>query len=118
MGLCDRNCVILRTNRAWCTLNKEILDLLNEESISGASSGRASLVIRQEVAMVSRLLKCYSYFGSHIHIYYCMTGRAILGNIPFKIDHVSPTEGRDDTEVENRILPDPRNCNNNLLYNL
>ena len=26
-----------------CALNKEILDLLNEESISGACSGRASL---------------------------------------------------------------------------
>ena len=30
-------------NRARCTLNKEILDLLNEKSISGACSGRASL---------------------------------------------------------------------------
>ena len=35
------DCVILRTNRAKCALNKEILDLLNEESISGACSGRA-----------------------------------------------------------------------------
>ena len=33
MGLCDRNCVILWTNRARCTLSKEIL---NEESISEA----------------------------------------------------------------------------------
>ena len=40
MKLCD---VILRTNRVRCALNMEILDLLNEESISGARSGRASL---------------------------------------------------------------------------
>ena len=31
--------VILRTNRVRCALNMEILDLLNEESFSGASSG-------------------------------------------------------------------------------
>ena len=35
------NCVILRINRARCTLNKEILDLLNEESVSGACSGKS-----------------------------------------------------------------------------
>ena len=40
MGSCNRSCVILR---ARCALNKEILDLLNEESVSGACSGRASL---------------------------------------------------------------------------
>ena len=39
MGFCDRNYVILQTNRAKCTLNKKILDLLNEERISGACSG-------------------------------------------------------------------------------
>ena len=33
----------IRTNRVRCTLNMEILDLLNEESVSGARSGRASL---------------------------------------------------------------------------
>ena len=39
---CDRfsvlreNCVILQIKKARCTLNKEILDLLNEESVSGA----------------------------------------------------------------------------------
>ena len=33
----------LRTNRVRCSLNMEILDLLNEESVSGARSGRASL---------------------------------------------------------------------------
>ena len=30
-------------NRVKCAINMEILDLLNEESVSGASSGRASL---------------------------------------------------------------------------
>ena len=40
MEVCD---VILRTNRVRCALNKEILDLLNEESVSGARSSRASL---------------------------------------------------------------------------
>ena len=34
---------VIRTNRARCALKKEILDLLNEESISGARSGRVSL---------------------------------------------------------------------------
>ena len=32
MRLCDRNCVILRTNRARCALNNEVLDLLNEDA--------------------------------------------------------------------------------------
>ena len=45
-------------------------------------------------------------------MYYCMTGRSIWGNILLEIDRISPIEGRDDTEVENGILPDPRNCNN------
>ena len=40
MELCD---VILRTNRVRCALNMEILDLLNEESVSGARTSRASL---------------------------------------------------------------------------
>ena len=43
MSLCNQNCVILRANRARCALYKKNLDLLYEESISGASSGRASL---------------------------------------------------------------------------
>ena len=33
MDLCDRNCVMLRTNRARCAKNKKSLNLLNEESI-------------------------------------------------------------------------------------
>ena len=37
------------TNRARCTLYKKIFDLLEEESVSGKSSGRASLLIRREV---------------------------------------------------------------------
>ena len=62
MELCD---VILRTNRVRCALNIEILDLLIEESVSGAHSGRASLYIRREVLLrmfekVSRSLKYYS----------------------------------------------------------
>ena len=32
-------CVILQRNRALCALNKKILNLLNEESVSGESSG-------------------------------------------------------------------------------
>ena len=74
MGLCDRNYVILQTNRARCALNKEILDLLNEKSISGARSSRASLSIRQEVLprmfeKVSRSLKYDSkMFLVHKHI--------------------------------------------------
>ena len=40
MELCD---LILRTNGLRCALNMEILDLLNEESVSGARSGSASL---------------------------------------------------------------------------
>ena len=40
MELCD---IIIRTNRVRCALNMEILDLLKEESISGARSSRASL---------------------------------------------------------------------------
>ena len=45
---CVRACVcvsyvFLRTIRARCTLNKENLDLFNEESVSGACSGSASL---------------------------------------------------------------------------
>ena len=46
-----------------------------------------------------------SYLVWCIHIYYCMTGRAIRGDIPFEIDSIGPTEGRDDTEVEYGILP-------------
>ena len=42
MGQCDRNHIIRWTNRARCTLNKEILNLLNEVSVSGIRSGRAS----------------------------------------------------------------------------
>ena len=53
----------------------EILDLLNEESVSGARSGRASLKIRREVLLrmfekVSRSLKYDSnIFFVHKHIY-------------------------------------------------
>ena len=43
MGFCDHNSAILLTFRAGCALNKKIFDLLNEESVSGVRSGRASL---------------------------------------------------------------------------
>ena len=72
MELCD---VILRTNRVRCALNMEILDLLNEESVSGALSSRASLQIQREVLLstfekVSRSLKYDSnFFFDHRHIY-------------------------------------------------
>ena len=41
----------------------------------------------------------------YIYIYYCITGRAIRGDILFEIDRIGPTEGRDDAEVENGIFP-------------
>ena len=47
-----------------------------------------------------------------------MTGRAIWGDIPFEIDRIGPTEGKDDTEVENGIfpsLPNPRICKNRFI---
>ena len=58
-----------------------MLDLLNEESISGARSGRASLYIRREVLLqmfekVSRSLKYDSNFffvHKHINILYMDT---------------------------------------------
>ena len=34
MNVCDHKCVILQTNTARCALNKEILDLFNEESVT------------------------------------------------------------------------------------
>ena len=43
IGLCNCNDVFRRTNRVRCALNKEILDLLNEESISEVHSGSTSL---------------------------------------------------------------------------
>ena len=48
----------------------------------------------------------YMIITSDIYNNYCMTGRAIRGNILFEIDRIGPTEGgRDDTEVENGIFP-------------
>ena len=52
-GLCYRNCVILQTNRARCILNKEILDLVNVESVSGARSGGVSLNFTRRLPRVS-----------------------------------------------------------------
>ena len=72
MELCD---VILQTNRVRYVFNMEILDLLNEESVSGVCSGRASLSIRREVLLqmfkkVSRSVKYDSnIFFIHKHIW-------------------------------------------------
>ena len=46
-------------------------------------------------------------------------GEYSVSDRPYQPDHISLIAGRDDTEVENGIfplLPDPRNCNNRLLY--
>ena len=40
----------------------------------------------------------------YIYIYY-MTGRAIQGDFPFEAGHITPTEGRNDTEAENGMSP-------------
>ena len=68
MELCD---VILQTNRVRCTLNMEILDLLNEESVSGACSGRASLInsTRSPTAKFEKVRKYDSNFFSFTNIY-------------------------------------------------
>ena len=47
MRLCNHNYVIHRTNRARYALNKEILDLLNEESVECAG-GRAGLKFNEK----------------------------------------------------------------------
>ena len=79
MELCD---VILRTNRVRCALNMEILDLLNEESVSGARSSRASLLLTFE--KVSRSLKYDSnIFFDHRHIY-------IYIYMDTTVDHFTP----------------------------
>ena len=69
-----RNSVIFRTNRSRCTLNKKILDLLEVESVSEESSGRANLIQREVIPQmfekVSQSLKYYSFFfGPQIYIY-------------------------------------------------
>ncbi len=42
----------------------------------------------------------YNYY-----LLYNLEGNHIQGNIPFKIDHIGPTKGRQDTEIENGIFP-------------
>ena len=61
----------IRTNRAKCALYKKIRDLLNEESVSGESSVRASLSIRREVLsrMFDRVSQSLKYDLVHKHIY-------------------------------------------------
>ena len=56
MELCD---VILRTNRVRCALNMEILDLLNEESVSRARSSRASSA--SEAKLTNRRENCFKF---------------------------------------------------------
>ena len=57
MELCD---VILWTNRVRCALNMEILDLLNEESVSGARSSRElGVVIGMAHVVVLRTFPTY-----------------------------------------------------------
>ena len=74
MELSDCNYAILRRNRARCAVNKKILNLLNGESVSGESSGRASESINQREVLpqmfekVSRSLKYDSIFLVHRHI--------------------------------------------------
>ena len=74
MSVCDHKGVIFQTKRARCALNMEILDLFNEESVSGVRSHRASLnsmrKSTEEFGKVSQLLKCYSkLFWGHIATY-------------------------------------------------
>ena len=72
MDFRDCNYVILGTNRARCSLNKKILNLLNEDSVSGENSGRASLyreVLPQMFEKVSRLLKYVQFFFLFIYVY-------------------------------------------------
>ena len=72
MDLCD---VILRTNRVRCALNMEILDLLNEESVS-VNLTRSPMSMFEKV---SRSLKYDSnFFFVHRHIYiYIWTPQSI-----------------------------------------
>ena len=65
-GLCDHKCVIL---------DKEILDLLHEESVSGACSGRVVVelvcnsTLPRVFEKVIRPLKCHLIFGgSHTYL--------------------------------------------------
>ena len=75
MWFCDHNYVIIRKNRARCILNKEILDLLKEESVSGVRSSRASLKNLREVyrdffkRWVDRQSAIQTFCLSYTHIY-------------------------------------------------
>ena len=66
MELCNCHCVIHRTNRARCALNKEILELLNEEVFLEHAVielvhnfDEKSIKVIQKV---NRPLKCHSNF--------------------------------------------------------
>ena len=56
MELSGRNSVvILRTNRAWCTLNSKIPNLFNKENVSGES--RVELVYKFDEKYYRECLK-------------------------------------------------------------
>ena len=53
-----------------------------------------------------------------IHIYYCMTGRAVWGDIPFEAGRIGQT--KEGTIPKPRteclpVLPDRRNCYNRFI---
>ena len=64
MSLCDRNCVILRRNRARCALYRKSLIY----SIRNISEASINEVLPLMFEKVSRLLK-YNFFGPQINIH-------------------------------------------------
>ena len=57
--------------------------------------------------------------GSVIHVYYFMSGRAVLQNIRFKAGSIGPTVGRANTEAENQIFSctaRPKECDKNIIF--
>ena len=63
----------IRTNRARCALYKEKIYLLVEESISGESSGRASLYNIRRKVMFEKVSRSLNYdsiiFGPQTYLY-------------------------------------------------
>ena len=73
IGLCDRNCVIVQPKRARCTLNKEILDLLNKESVSGSAMVELVYKLDENHKCFKKIRRSLRYdsnfFHKHTHIY-------------------------------------------------
>ena len=84
MRFCDRNCVILWTKRAKCTLNKKILDLLNErkildslneESVSGVVElvynldEKSTVSVRKGKATAKEPFKLFGGLHTYIYMY-------------------------------------------------